>query len=104
MGEDVETILHKPISAAEGDVERAQLGIIYVDEIDKLARKPGMVGTRDASGEGVQQALLTILEGKTATVPPMGGKTNILQQDIIMDTSNILFICGGALTLVLREG
>ena len=106
VGEDVETILHKLISAAEGDVERAQLGIIYVDEIDKLARKPGMVGTRDASGEGVQQALLTILEGKTATVPPMGGKTNILQQDIIMDTSNILFICGGAfvgLTDIIRE-
>ena len=106
VGEDVETILHKLISAAEGDVERAQLGIIYVDEVDKLAHKPGYSTTRDAGGEGVQQALLTILEGKTATVPPLGGKTNILQQNIVMDTSNILFICGGAfvgLTDIVRE-
>lgn len=106
VGEDVESVLHKLISAADGDVERAQLGIIYVDEIDKLAKKPGSRGQRDASGEGVQQALLTILEGKMATVPPFGGKTNLLQQSIHMDTSNILFICGGAfvgLTDIIEE-
>ena len=106
-GDDVETILHKLISAAEGDVERAQLGIIYVDEIDKLAKRPGMVVTgRDAGGEGVQQALLTILEGKATTIPPLGGKMNVLQRDIVIDTSNILFICGGAfvgLTDIVRD-
>ena len=96
MGEDVENILLKLIVAADYDLERAQRGIIYVDEIDKLARKTDNPSiTRDVSGEGVQQALLKILEGTVANVPPQGGRKHPQQEFIPFDTTNVLFICGG---------
>ena len=97
VGEDVENILLKLIQAADYDVKKAETGIIYIDEVDKIARKADNPSiTRDVSGEGVQQALLKILEGTQASVPPQGGRKHPHQEFLTIDTTNVLFICGGA--------
>ena len=107
VGEDVENILLKLIQVADGDIEKAERGIIYIDEIDKITRKAENLSiTRDVSGEGVQQSLLKIIEGTTASVPPQGGRKHPHQELIQINTSNILFICGGAfegLEDIIRE-
>lgn len=97
VGEDVENVLLRLIRAADGDIQRAEVGIVYIDEIDKIARRMENVSiTRDVSGEGVQQALLKIIEGTVASVPPQGGRKHPMQEMLHINTENILFICGGA--------
>jgi ATP-dependent Clp protease ATP-binding subunit ClpX len=96
VGEDVESLLLKLLHAADGSLELAQMGIVYIDEVDKIGRTQGNVSiTRDGSGEGVQQALLKVLEGSVCNVPPQGGRKHPEQRYIAVDTTNILFICGG---------
>ncbi len=97
VGEDVENIILKLVQAADYNIERAERGIIYIDEIDKISRKSDNPSiTRDVSGEGVQQALLKIMEGTVASIPPQGGRKHPQQEFLPVNTSNILFICGGA--------